>query len=98
MDPTPAKLDRLRGVLANPEGLRSRLYGGGSSNDDRIGAGVGEETFRAGLREDDVNRFVRRLAERREPAPGAGDEDMSRRNGLGRGIVDDGRAETDGLR
>lgn len=88
-DPTPPKLDRLRGVLDKPEGLRRRLYGGGSRSEDR--AGVGEETFRAGLREDDAHRLDRRLIERPGLAPGAGDEDMSRRNGLGRGIVDDGR-------
>lgn len=72
-----------------PDGLRRRLYGGGSSKEDR--AGVGEETFRPGLRDEDANRLDKRLIERPGPAPGAGEADMSRRNGLGRGTVDDGR-------
>lgn len=90
----PAKLCRLRGALDSPEGRRRRLYGGGSSNDDR--AGVGEETLRTGLRDEDANRVERRLVDRPGPAPGAGDADISRRKGLGRGIVDEGRGVRDG--
>lgn len=89
----PPKLWRLRGVLDSPDGRRRRLYGGGSSKDDR--AGVGDETSRFGLREDDASRLDRRLIGRPGLAPGAGDADMSLRNGLRSGIVDDGRGVRD---
>lgn len=79
----PAKLCRLRGVADRPDGLRRRLYGGGSRREDW--AGEGDETFRTGLRDDDASRFDRRLSDR--PAAGAGEADSSRRGGT----VDDGR-------
>lgn len=92
-EPVPLKLWRLRGVLESPDGRRRRLYGGGSSKDDRTG--VGDETSRFGLREDDASRLDRRLIDRPGPAPGAGDADMSLRNGLRNGMVDDGRGVRD---
>lgn len=59
------------------DGRRRRLYGGGSSKDDR--GGVGEDMLRTGLREEDANLVDRRLIDR--PLLGAGEADMSRRNG-----------------
>lgn len=59
------------------DGRRRRLYGGGSSKDDR--GGVGEDMLRTGLRDEDANRLDRRLIDR--PLLGAGDADMSLRNG-----------------
>lgn len=51
-------------------------------------AGVGEETFREGLLDEEARRLERRLIERPPgPAPGAGEADPSRRNAM----VDDGR-------
>lgn len=71
------------------DGLRRRLYGGGSSKDER--AGVGEEALRIGLRDEDASRLDKRLIDR--PAPGAGEADMSR----WKGTVDDGRGVRDGI-